>query len=79
MLKPSPAPSFFFRVRPRDYKTNFPRRLAAILVSGIAPASARSGVLMPIRPEIIVPPTLRKWVADRKHMDGSNHVDRRPV
>lgn len=36
--------------------------MAAILASGMAPASARSGVLMPIRTAIIVPPTLRKWL-----------------
>lgn len=32
--------------------------MAAILASGMAPASARSGVLMPIRPAIYVPEVL---------------------
>lgn len=43
-------------------RRNFLGGMAAILASGMAPASARSGVLMPIRPAIIMPPTLRKWL-----------------
>lgn len=39
-------------------RRSFLTGMAAILASGMAPASARSGVLMPIRPAIYVPEVL---------------------